>query len=82
MEYITKEEIANEFKTRSKRGYHYVRTDRYVAAETGKEALDAIRYQIEEERTELLKRLKELDKDEELYDSLIHEGVKRMFANR
>ena len=36
MEYITKEEIANEFKTRSKRGYHYVRTDRYVAAETGK----------------------------------------------
>lgn len=82
MEYITKEEIANEFKTRSKRGYHYVRTDRYVAAETGKEALDAIRYQIEEERTELLKRLKELDKDEELYNSLLQKGVKRMFADK
>ena len=82
MEYITKEEIANEFKTRSKRGYHYVWTDRYVAAETGKEALDAIRYQIEEDRTELLKRLKELDMDEELYNSLLQKGVKRMFADK
>lgn len=82
MEYITKEEVTREFKSRSEYGYHYVRADRYVAAESGKEALDAISYQIEAERRELQDRLKQLDKDEELYNSLIHEGVKRMFANR
>lgn len=79
---ITKEEVTKKFKCECGSYLKYIQTPDYVMAQTGKEALAAIKERIDANKQELERQLKQLERDEELYNSLVHEGVKRMFANR
>lgn len=79
---ITKEEVTNKFKCECGSYLKYIYTPDYVMAQTGKQALAAIKERIDADKQELERQLKQLERDEELYYSLIQEGVERMFANR